>query len=215
MIVVWLPITWQHTMVSASDCVGLTLPGMIEEPGSFSGRISSPRPERGPEPSRRMSLAILNSERRARSARRGRRHRRRARPAPRTCCGALTNGSRVIAATFLANSAGETRMRVQPGADRGAALRQRIELLQRQPVADDAALDLRGVAGELLAERQRRGVLRMGAADLDDAARTPWLLFCSASCRCASAGSSSTRDLARPRRYAWRWESCRSTTGSC
>ena len=47
-------------MVSASAWVGLTLPGMIEEPGSFSGRISSPRPERGPEPSRRMSLAILN-----------------------------------------------------------------------------------------------------------------------------------------------------------
>ncbi len=35
-------------MVSASHWVGLTLPGMIEEPGSFSGRISSPRPERGP-----------------------------------------------------------------------------------------------------------------------------------------------------------------------
>jgi hypothetical protein len=33
-------------MVIASHCVGLTLPGMIEEPGSFSGRISSPRPER-------------------------------------------------------------------------------------------------------------------------------------------------------------------------
>ncbi len=41
------------------DCVGLTLPGMIDEPGSFSGKINSPRPERGPEPSRRMSLAIL------------------------------------------------------------------------------------------------------------------------------------------------------------
>ena len=58
----WLPITWAQTMVSASDCVGLTLPGMIEEPGSFSGRLSSPRPERGPEPRKRMSLAILNSD---------------------------------------------------------------------------------------------------------------------------------------------------------
>src|ERR1700754_5323055 len=48
-------------MVIASHWVGLTLPGMIDEPGSFSGRISSPKPERGPEPSRRMSLAILNS----------------------------------------------------------------------------------------------------------------------------------------------------------
>jgi hypothetical protein len=32
-----LPSTWQQSMVSASHCVGLTLPGMIELPGSFSG----------------------------------------------------------------------------------------------------------------------------------------------------------------------------------
>ena len=46
-------------MVSASACVGLTLPGMIEEPGSFSGIRISPRPERGPEASQRTSLAIF------------------------------------------------------------------------------------------------------------------------------------------------------------
>ena len=57
-----LPNTWVQTMVRASHWVGLTLPGMIEEPGSFSGSDSSPRPERGPEPRKRMSLAILNSE---------------------------------------------------------------------------------------------------------------------------------------------------------
>src|ERR1035438_123594 len=59
---VWLPNTWQQTMVIASHWVGLTLPGMIEEPGSFSGRVSSPRPQRGPEASQRMSLAIFMSE---------------------------------------------------------------------------------------------------------------------------------------------------------
>ena len=37
----------------------VTLPGMIELPGSFSGSFSSPRPHRGPEPSKRMSLAIF------------------------------------------------------------------------------------------------------------------------------------------------------------
>src|ERR1700678_56766 len=58
--VVWLPNTCVHTMVRASHWVGLTLPGMIDEPGSFSGRASSPRPERGPLPRKRMSLAILN-----------------------------------------------------------------------------------------------------------------------------------------------------------
>src|SRR5216684_652230 len=57
---VWFPNTWQQTMVIASHCVGLTLPGMIDEPGSFSGSISSPRPERGPEPNKRISFAILN-----------------------------------------------------------------------------------------------------------------------------------------------------------
>ena len=37
-IVAWLPMTCAATMVTASHWVGLTLPGMIEEPGSFSGR---------------------------------------------------------------------------------------------------------------------------------------------------------------------------------
>ena len=45
-----LPMTCAATMVTASHWVGFTLPGMIEEPGSFSGRRSSPKPERGPEP---------------------------------------------------------------------------------------------------------------------------------------------------------------------
>ena len=56
-----LPNTWQHSMVTASHWVGLTLPGMIELPGSFSGIVISPRPERGPEAIQRMSLAIFIS----------------------------------------------------------------------------------------------------------------------------------------------------------
>ena len=56
-----LPITCAHTMVIASDCVGLTLPGMIELPGSFSGIKISPIPQRGPEASQRTSLAIFMS----------------------------------------------------------------------------------------------------------------------------------------------------------
>ena len=57
-----LPNTWHATIVIASDCVGFTLPGMIDEPGSFSGRISSPSPLRGPDPSNRMSFAIFINE---------------------------------------------------------------------------------------------------------------------------------------------------------
>ena len=49
-------------MVIASDCVGLTLPGIIELPGSFAGSMSSPMLHRGPDPSHRISLAIFISE---------------------------------------------------------------------------------------------------------------------------------------------------------
>ena len=54
-----LPITWAATMVTCSHWVGLTLPGMMEEPGSFSGIVISPRPSRGPLASHRISLAIF------------------------------------------------------------------------------------------------------------------------------------------------------------
>ena len=43
----------------ASHCVGFTLPGIIELPGSFAGIEISPIPDRGPEAKRRISLAIL------------------------------------------------------------------------------------------------------------------------------------------------------------
>ena len=46
-------------MVNASHWVGLTLPGIIEEPGSFSGNSNSPMPHLGPDPINLMSLAIF------------------------------------------------------------------------------------------------------------------------------------------------------------
>ena len=49
-------------MVMASHCVGFTLPGMMDDPGSFSGIDSSPRPQRGPEASQRMSLEIFMND---------------------------------------------------------------------------------------------------------------------------------------------------------
>ncbi|SVK54582.1 Uncharacterised protein [Acinetobacter baumannii] len=49
-------------MVIASHWVGLTLPGMMELPGSFSGIAISPMPQRGPDASQRTSLAIFISE---------------------------------------------------------------------------------------------------------------------------------------------------------
>src|SRR5438445_520245 len=57
-----LPSTWAQSIAIASDCVGLTLPGMIELPGSFSGIEISPIPQRGPLASQRTSFAILVSD---------------------------------------------------------------------------------------------------------------------------------------------------------
>ncbi|MNP34903.1 hypothetical protein D3C76_1282110 [compost metagenome] len=54
-----LPSTWQASIDSASHWVGLTLPGMIELPGSLAGSFTSAKPARGPDPSRRRSLAIF------------------------------------------------------------------------------------------------------------------------------------------------------------
>ena len=53
-------------MVKASGCVGFTLPGIMDEPGSLSGMMSSPIPERGPELSIRMSLPIFINDTAAR-----------------------------------------------------------------------------------------------------------------------------------------------------
>ena len=54
-----LPTTFAHTMSTASGITGLTLPGMIEEPGCRSGIAISPRPVFGPEPIQRRSLQIF------------------------------------------------------------------------------------------------------------------------------------------------------------
>ena len=58
----WLPIICRHSIVIASHWVGLTFPGIIDDPGSFSGNCISPKPDLGPEPSNLISLAILNNE---------------------------------------------------------------------------------------------------------------------------------------------------------
>jgi hypothetical protein len=50
--------TCAQTMVTASHCVGLTFPGMMELPGSLAGRDSSPMPQRGPLASMRRLLAM-------------------------------------------------------------------------------------------------------------------------------------------------------------
>ena len=41
--------------------LGLTFPGMIEEPGAMAGRLISLKPARGPEESSRRSLQIFDT----------------------------------------------------------------------------------------------------------------------------------------------------------
>ena len=95
-------------------------------------------------------------------------HARRSSASASNLLGAVTNGSPVSrassAATFTANS----RMRVEAGADRGAAERQLAQVRQRGVDVREPVVELRDVAGELLAQRERRRVLQVGAADLDD-----------------------------------------------
>ena len=57
-----LPTTWAATCATVSHSTGLTLPGMIDDPGCRSGRCTSASPVMGPDPIQRMSLAILVSE---------------------------------------------------------------------------------------------------------------------------------------------------------
>src|SRR6478609_6952942 len=54
-----LPITCAQTMVTDSAMTGLTFPGIMDEPGCVSGKLISPSPQRGPDPSQRISLAIF------------------------------------------------------------------------------------------------------------------------------------------------------------
>ena len=83
-------------------------------------------------------------------------------------------------------------MGVEAGADGRAALRQRIEPAERGLDPADAEMDLRGVAGEFLAERDGRRVLEMGAADLDEMRKAAALAFsalCEACAGPAAAGA--------------------------
>ena len=65
---------------------------------------------------------------------------------------------------------------IEAGADGGAALGQFHQSGHRAFDTGNAVLDLLGIAGEFLAKGERRRILRMGAADLDDLRPQPGLL---------------------------------------
>ena len=208
-----LPMTWQQTMVSASDWVGLTLPGMIELPGSFSGSLSSPKPQRGPEPSSRMSLAIfIRLAASTLSA-----------PCSSTMAswaasasnllGAVTNGRPVIVGDLGRERLGEALLGVEAGADRGAALGQLVDPRQGRlhpldAVARSGSRSRRtpgpSVSG-VASWRWVRPILTMSANVLALARRAP---------RAGAPAPAAARARpARPRRRASRSGRCRSRTG--
>ena len=141
---------------------------MIDDPGWRSGRLISPRPARGPEPIQRRSFAIFV----------------RLMAMVRSCPESSTSASRApwaskwsrasvsgrpVAAGHLADdSPAETGRRVDAGPDRRSPEGQLGHAGQRGPQPFDAHADLRGVAAELLAERDRRRVHEVRPPGLDD-----------------------------------------------
>ena len=152
----------------ASAWVGLTLPGMIEEPGSFSGSEISPMPERGPEPMQANVVGDLEQPGGEARERALREHERVVGGERLELVRRRGEGEGGQLRDLRGEGLGEERMRVEPGPDCGAALRQRKKPGKRRRDARDPERHLRGIAGEFLAERHRRRVLEMGAADLDD-----------------------------------------------
>ena len=163
-----LPTTRATTIVSDSMMTGFTLPGMIDDPGWVAGRASSARPARGPIPRSRMSDAIFQVLRAA------------ARMAPWAAIGtsrvawawkwlgASRTGSVSQLGQAGARPGREGRMGIDPGPDRGPAERHGQELVAGRLDPPDRLLDLAGIAAELLAEPDRRGVLEVRPTGLDD-----------------------------------------------
>jgi hypothetical protein len=69
----------------------------------------------------------------------------------------------------------ELRMRVETGTDRGASDRQLTEVPEAALDPLPAVAELVLVAAELLAQRQRRGILKVRAAALEDPGELPRL----------------------------------------
>ena len=160
--------TWAQTIVRASLCVGLTLPGMMLLPGSFSGILSSPSPARGPEASQRMSLAIfMRAHASVLSA-----------PLAATAAswdasawnllGALVKGCPVSAARRAAIRSPKSSGALRPVPTAVPPMASAREPGQRTPNARQRVVQHGHVAGELLAQRERRRVLKMRAPDLHD-----------------------------------------------
>jgi hypothetical protein len=132
------------------------LPGMIEEPGSFSGISSSAKPARGPQDRK--------------GAQRGRQlHQPVMRPLQRKFVRRTNERQPRQLRNLSHGRVGKAGFRVDPGTDCGAAQRQRINAVQRRLYAREVIRQHRSIARPFLPKREGRRVLHVGAADFDDA----------------------------------------------
>jgi hypothetical protein len=157
--------TWQHTIVIASHCVGLTFPGMMEEPGSLAGKASSPKPQRGPEPSVVGDFHQRNSQR-VQGARGGH---------DGIVGGQLselvlgrTEGQTGYVGDFIGDHLGEERVSVEAGSNGGATESEFKQVVECEVQAPEVGVELGHPARGFLPEGQGDGVHQMRATDLDD-----------------------------------------------
>jgi hypothetical protein len=151
-------------MASASACVGFTLPGMIEEPGSLEGMMSSANPARGPHDIRRMSFARYGE----RTQRARQLHQGVVGPLNRELVRCAHERQIGKAGDFPRSSLAEPGLGIQAGTDRGPADGEPIDSLERILETLKIVGEHAGVTRPLLTERDRGGILHVGAADLDD-----------------------------------------------
>ena len=170
-------------------------------------------PARGPEASQRMSLAIFISAAASILSAPEAKTKSSCDASAVNLFGCERNGSPVSSAILRAARSPNSGMRVEAGADRRAADCEIVERVERLAAGAHRAVELGDVAGELLAQRQRRRILQVRAADLDDVATTPapWHAARRAALarRAASATSPARRRCASPS------ETCRSTIATC
>ena len=204
-----LPTTWAQAMATASQTTGLTLPGMMLEPGWRSGRWISARPVRGPEDIQRRSLHDLRQ-------RHGEHLERSAQLDDRVLGGLgldvvlrLAEGHPGPLAQPGDDPGGHPRRRVEPGPDRRASQRQLGRGVRSVPRPGRAPLDLGPVAAHLRAESDRHGVHEVGAARLHDVGERQLLAAQSA----RRGGRAPVRG--RRARRAWRRPEARSGRCRC
>ncbi len=160
--------TCTATMVSISLWVGFTLPGMIDEPGSFSGKpqLAQAGARAGAEPAD--VVRDLHEARGERLQGAGREDRRLLAGERRE----LVRRGRERDARELGDAGRgpcrELRVGVEPGADGGPAEGDLVEAGEHRAEAGDVAVEHGDVARELLAERERHRVLEVRPPDLDD-----------------------------------------------